>query len=151
MKGLFPELRNLRGKSGDDTMTTTDPIADFLNRIKTAQAAKLSSVAAPLSNLKLSIAELLKKEGFVGKIEKHGKKTKKFLEVELLYRENGKPLVAGVSRISKPSRRLYLRASEIRPVKNGFGVIAISTPKGILTGGEAKKQNVGGEPLFKIW
>ena len=126
-------------------------IGDFINRLTTAQMARKESVSLPFSNLKFAVAEVLKNEGFVATVEKKGKKVKKLLEVTLIYQDGGKPQITGAERISRPSRRLYMRASEIRPVKNGYGMLVLSTPSGILSGGEAKKQNVGGEPLFKIW
>lgn len=128
-----------------------DPVGDFINRLTTAQAAHKETVSLPFSNMKLAVAEVLKSEGFLQGVEKKGKKVKKLLEITLTYREGGKPQIMGAKRISKPSRRLYMRASEIRPVKNGYGMLVLSTPSGILSGGEAKKKNVGGEPLFKIW
>lgn len=128
----------------------TDPIADFINRIKTAQMAGLSSVSIPFSKVKYEIATLLQKEGYVEGAAKRGKKVKKFIDLSLKY-ENGKPEVRGVKRISKPSRRVYIKSSEIRPVKFGHGLMVISTPKGLLSDKDARKEKVGGEALFSIW
>ncbi len=128
----------------------TDPIADFINRIKTAQMAGLPSFSVPFSKLKLQIAELLVREGYVEKQEKRGKKVKKYLDITLKY-SDGKPEVVGVDRLSKPSRRVYLKVSDIRAVKNGHGLLVLSTPKGLLTGKEARKEKMGGEALFSIW
>lgn len=128
----------------------TDPIADFINRIKTAQMAGLPSILVPFSKLKFEIAELLVRENYALKVEKKGKKTKKYLNVFLKYND-GKPEVEGVMRLSKPSRRTYLKVSDIRAVKNGHGLLVLSTPKGLMTGKEAKKEKIGGEALFSIW
>lgn len=127
-----------------------DPVADFINRIKTAQLVGLSNVSIPFSKMKFEIASLLFKEGYVGEVKKHGKKAKRFIEVTLKY-ENGKPEVRGVKRLSKPSRRVYVKSTEIRPVKYGHGLLVVSTPKGLLTGRDARKEKVGGEALFSIW
>jgi len=127
-----------------------DSIANLITSLKNASNAGHESVTAPFSNLNLAILELLKKEGYVGEIVKKGKKTIKTIEVSLVS-EAGKAKIQGVKRLSTFSKRVYQGAAEIRPVKNGFGVSVISTPKGLLTDKEAKKSRVGGELLFKIW
>ena len=128
----------------------TDPIADLINRLKTAQMAKLASLSVPFSNVKFAIMELLFREGYVSKVEKRGKKVKKYIDIDLKY-EEGKPEIRGVKRLSKPSHRVYLKVSDIKPVKYGHGLIVLSTPKGILTGREAIKEKMGGEALLTIW
>ncbi len=128
-----------------------DTIGDMIIRIKNAGMAKQASVLVPTSKLKLAIAEKLKERGFVGAIEKHGKKIKRSIELEVLYHADGTPKVADVKRISKPGRRLYVKSSQCTPVHNGRGVAIISTPQGILTGEEAKKAGIGGEILFTLW
>lgn len=131
---------------------TTDPIADLINQIKNAGAVKKAAVSVPFSNFKLSIAEKLKDAGFVKAVEKKGKKVKKTLDITLKYNEeNGKAFIQGVKRISKPGRRIYRGFEDIIPVKYGFGALILSTPKGIKTDKEAKKEKVGGEALFQIW
>jgi small subunit ribosomal protein S8 len=105
----------------------------------------------PFSNLKLAIAEKLKEAGYVESIDKKGKKIKKTLEVGLKYDDAGKHRIQGVKRISKPGRRMYRAAHEIVPVRYGKGALILSTPKGILTDREARKEHVGGEALFEIW
>ena len=128
----------------------TDPISDMIIRIQNGSRARKESVAIPFSKLKFEIASALEKEGYIKGVAKKGKKITKAIEVGLLY-EAGRPLIQGVKRISKPSRRVYEKASEIRPVKNGFGSSIISTPKGIRTGAHARKEKLGGEVLFQIW
>jgi len=128
----------------------TDPIADFINRIKTAQMAGLPSILVPFSKLKFEIAELLVREDYALKVEKKGKKAKKYLNLFLKYND-GKPEVQGVTRLSKPSRRTYLKVSDIKAVKNGHGLLVLSTPKGLMGGKQAKKEKMGGEALFSIW
>lgn len=127
-----------------------DPISDMLIRIKNGGIAGKDIVEMPFSNQKEAIAKVLFAEGYLTSYAKKGKKVQKTLEVGIAY-EGKKPRVADVARMSKPSRRFYLKAEEIKPVKNGFGLMVMSTPKGIMTGGDAKKGQVGGEALFKIW
>jgi small subunit ribosomal protein S8 len=131
-------------------MVTTDPIADFLNRITTAGSAGKDTVLIPFSKMKMSIADILAKEGYIASVAKRGKKVKKYIEAELSYLDR-EPRIQGVTRVSKPSRRMYVGVSDLRPVKNGRGMWVISTPKGIMTDKEARKEKVGGEALFKIW
>ncbi|MFZ2521909.1 MAG: 30S ribosomal protein S8 [Minisyncoccia bacterium] len=128
-----------------------DPIADMIIRIKNASDSKKESVAFPHSNIKLAILDVLLKNGFVKSFGKKGKKIVKFIEVDLQYYPDGSPFVHGVERISKNSKRIYYKFGEIRSVKNGFGSMILSTPKGIMTDKTAKEAKVGGEALFKIW
>ena len=130
---------------------TSDTVGDFIIRLKNAGAVKKASVSVPYSALKYAIAEKLKNAGFVSSIEKKGKKVKKTLDVVLKYDSEGLSVIQGVKRVSKPGRRLYRSAREIIPVRYGHGALILSTPKGILTGKEARKENVGGEALFEIW
>jgi small subunit ribosomal protein S8 len=127
-----------------------DSIADFITQIKNAGGAGKSLVVAPFSTMKMAIAELLIKEGFLKSAVKKGKKIAKFIEAEVMY-DGNTPRVQGVKRISKLSRRIYQGASDIKPVRYGYGIVVMSTPKGIMTGRDARKQNLGGEVLFNIW
>jgi len=128
----------------------TDPIADMIVRIKNAGAAGNDVVTVPYSKMKMAIAELLEREGFVKSVSKKGKKIAKSIEIGLVYDED-EPRVKGAERISKFSRRVYEKAKGLKRVKNGYGLLVLTTPKGIVTDKEAKEQNVGGEALFKIW
>lgn len=128
----------------------SDPVADLITRIKNASASGKVSVAVPFSKLAYEVAELLKKEGFVKSVEKRGKKIKPLLSLELVY-ENGAPLVRGAERVSRLSRRVYLKKADIRPVKSGQGLLVISTSKGLRSGDAARGEGLGGEALFKIW
>ena len=130
---------------------TTDPIADFLIRIKNAGYAKRPSVVVPFSKMKFAIAEVLQTKGFIGEVAKKGKTTPRFLSINLLYEANGRPKVNDVKRISKPSRRLYEKAKNIKSYRSGFGMAVLSTPKGIMADMDAKNANLGGELLFTIW
>ena len=130
---------------------TTDPIGDFINQLKNAQMVHKSSVSLPYSMLKHAVADKLVAAGWIKSAAKKGKKAKKMLEVELSYDQNGAPRISHVERVSKPGRRLYGGAGELKSVQHGKGALIVSTPKGILTDDEARKEKVGGEMLFKIW
>ncbi|MBN2093863.1 MAG: 30S ribosomal protein S8 [Candidatus Zambryskibacteria bacterium] len=128
-----------------------DPIGDFIIRVKNASIMKKEKVSVPFSNLKLAIAELLSVKNYLGNVSQKSRGSTKSLEVELLYQEDGKPVISEVKRISKPSRRLYTKAKDIKIFKKGFGMSIFSTPEGIRTDVDAKKENLGGEHLFNIW
>ncbi|HEY4486633.1 MAG TPA: 30S ribosomal protein S8 [Candidatus Paceibacterota bacterium] len=127
-----------------------DPIADMLIQIKNAGNAGKESVSFPHSKVKLAIAQVLLKEGYIASVNKKTKKDDRSIDVGVMY-ENGNPKIKGVQRVSKPSRRIYLGVKEVHPVRQGFGCMVLSTPRGILTGKEARKEKVGGEVLFKVW
>jgi small subunit ribosomal protein S8 len=127
-----------------------DPISDMIVQIRNASDAGKESVILPYSKLKLAILDVLLKEGFVKSFGKKGKKVAKFIEVVLAY-EGDEPKIHSVQRISKSSRRVYQKAKDIRGVKNGFGILVLSTPLGIMSDKMARMEKVGGEALFKIW
>ena len=131
-----------------------DPISNMLIQIKNAQLAKHEQVLIPFSKNKFAIANILKKAGYVGELERKKKKAKKteheYLTLGLKY-EEGRPALNGIKLISRPSRRMYIKASEIRPVQSGYGFSIISTPKGIMTSIEARKQKLGGEIICEVW
>ncbi len=118
--------------------------------IKNASLAGKETVSFPYSKMKEAISECLKKEGYIFDFSKKTKKGTPMLEVKLMYKDN-KPKVAQVERISKKSKRVYFGVKDLFPIRNGFGILVLSTPKGILSGKEAKKEQVGGEALFKMW
>lgn len=124
-----------------------DPIADMLNRIRNAQAVSQSTVIIPFSKLKYKIAEILEKEGFIEKIERKGRKTKRTFEITL----KQPPVISGSKRVSRPGQRIYLRAKELKPVRGGFGMAVISTSRGLMTNKEARKERLGGEIICEIW
>ena len=128
----------------------TDPIADFITRIRNASAVGKDIVAISYSRIKEEIANLLVKEGYVKAVAKKGKKINKSLEITLAYDEFG-PRIKGAERVSKLSKRIYKGVRDIRPVKQGHGIAVLTTSKGIMTDAEARKQKVGGELLFQVW
>jgi len=128
-----------------------DVIADMLTRIRNAQAVKKETVSIPYSKLKMEITKILVKEKFLTEAEQKGKKNKKIIDIILAYDSEKNPAINHLVRISKPSRRIYLPFKKIKPVRRGFGLQIISTPKGILTDKEARKEKVGGEVLCEVW
>jgi small subunit ribosomal protein S8 len=127
-----------------------DTISNFIIKLKNAGNAGHESVSMPHSKLKLAIAEVLKKEGFIKDFDVVIESGKQTLVVSL-FQENRIPKIKGVTRISKPSKRVYRKAAEIRAVKNGYGALILSTSAGVMSGREAKKAKLGGEALFQIW
>ena len=127
-----------------------DSISNMIIMLKNASLAGKPTVTIPHSKMKNAIVECLKKEGYVNQISKKVRKGFPVLEVELIYTDK-KPKIEEVERISKQSRRVYFSMKDIHSVRNGSGLLVLSTPKGILSGKEARKEQVGGEALFKIW
>ena len=126
----------------------TDPIADMLNRIKNAQAVKHETVSFGFSKIKYEIALLLQKNGLIKDVEKKGKKEKKTIKITL---KNEGDSFEIAKRVSKPGQRIYVAAKDIKPVRAGYGISIISTPKGLMTGKEARIKKLGGEIICKIW
>ena len=127
-----------------------DQFANLITSLKNAGNAGHESVTTSYSQLKHAILEVLKKEGFVKNVEEKTEKGRKMLEVALIL-ENRVPRIQGVQRISKPSKRVYRKAGELRPIKNGYGALVVSTSAGVMSGKEARKAKLGGEALFSIW
>ena len=128
-----------------------DSISNLIVHLKNSNNAGVQTANITFSKMKLEVLKLLEKEGYIGKVKEVGKKDiKKMIEVELLY-TNKEPAIMGVKRVSHFSRRVYLKAKEIVPVKNGYGILVMTTPKGIMTGKDAQAQHLGGEALFNIW
>ena len=126
-------------------------INNLLITIKNAQKAKKESVKLPYSNFDFAIAEILAKKGYVENVAKKGRMPKRIIEVKIKYDAAGQGAITGIKVLSKPSRRLYSGYSELRTVKQGYGVSIVSTSKGVMTSSEARKQKVGGQLLFEIW
>ena len=131
-------------------MAVTDPIADFLTRIRNASKAKKLRVDIPASNMKKSLAEILKSQNFIKDYSIVEDNKQNIIRVELKY-SNGSAAISGLKRISKPGLRVYKNSGELPRVLNGLGVAVISTPKGLLTDKDARTQAVGGEIVCYIW
>ena len=127
-----------------------DTISNMIIQIKNAGNARHDSVSISYSKLKHSIAEVLKQERFIKDVEVKSEKGKKVLSINLFI-ENRLPKIQGVARLSKPSKRIYKKYSELYPVKSGYGALIVSTSKGVMSGRDAKKAKLGGEALFNIW
>ena len=132
-------------------MNTTDPIADMLTRIRNANTSKHSTVDIPASKMKSSIAQILLDEGYIKSFEEIKDEKQGILRVTLKYDENGKRVISGLKRISKPGLRIYVNKEEIPQVLNGLGIALISTSKGIKTDKNARKEGLGGEVLAYVW
>ena len=128
----------------------TDPIADMITRIKNGAGAMLESVDIPASKVKLAVADILLREGYIKGYKFIEDSKQGILRVNLKY-HNSKHVVTGIDRISKPGRRVYIGADEIPSVMDGLGISVLSTSKGIMTNSKAKDLNIGGELLIKVW
>ncbi|MCO6466337.1 MAG: 30S ribosomal protein S8 [Bradyrhizobiaceae bacterium] len=131
-------------------MPVSDTIADFLTRIRNASAAKHKSLDVPSSKLKVAIAEILKDQGFIAGYQLRTEGPQPTLEVKLRY-YFGQPVIREIKRVSKPGRRVYAGVTELPRVRNGLGVAIISTPRGVMSDKQARRENVGGEILCTIW
>jgi small subunit ribosomal protein S8 len=129
----------------------TDPIADMLTRIRNASKAKHEKVDIPSSKLKVELAKILKDEGFVKNVKLVKDRRQGLIRVYLKYTEDEAPILRGLKRISKPGCRVYASNDAIPKVLDGLGTAILSTPKGIQTGKQAKKDNVGGEVICHVW
>jgi small subunit ribosomal protein S8 len=129
----------------------TDPIADMLTRIRNGSKAKLEKVDIPSSKLKLEIAKILKDEGYIKNLKMVKDRRQGVIRVYLKYTDEEVPVIQGIKRVSRPGCRMYAGNDAIPKVLAGLGVAILSTPKGIQTGKQAKKDNVGGEVLCHVW
>jgi len=127
-----------------------DPIADMLNKIGNAQKVGHKTVKLSFSKAKFELARMLEANGFVGGMERSGKGVKRFLEITLKYND-GRSAFGGFKKVSKPGRKMYVKNKDIRPVKQGFGKMIVSTSHGLMTGEDAKKNKLGGEIICEVW
>ena len=132
-------------------MSMTDPIADMLTRIRNAGVARFDKVDIPASRMKISLARILKEEGFIKNYKVIKDNRQGLLRVYLKYSEHQIPLIQGLRRISKPGRRVYRSHSELPKVQGGLGMAVVSTSQGVVTDRQARKLQVGGEILCEIW
>ena|SRR3972149_4376437 len=129
----------------------TDPIADMLTRIRNALMARHDFTDVPASKLKISLAETLKKEGFIRDYEVLQDGVRRTVRIHLAYGDRQDPIITGLRRVSKPGLRVYVQKREVPRVYGGLGIAIISTPQGLLTGGEARRRGLGGEVVCYIW
>ena len=131
-------------------MSLSDPIGDMIARVKNAQARNHKKVDLPSSNFKKKIADILKNEGFIKNFEILTEENKSILSLELKY-HSGNPVISNFERVSKPGRRIFSSADGLPKINNGLGIAIISTPKGVMTDIDARKQHIGGEIICKVF
>jgi small subunit ribosomal protein S8 len=129
----------------------TDPIADMLTRIRNAVRVERPHVEMPASKVKRGVADVLKREGYIWDWQEVEGEVNSQLRIELKYGPNGERVIQHVKRVSKPGRRIYSKARDLRPVLNGMGISIISTSRGVISDREARQRNLGGEVLAEIW
>ncbi|MEX5212634.1 MAG: 30S ribosomal protein S8 [Nitrospiraceae bacterium] len=129
----------------------TDPIADLLNRIRNAAQRGHDAVVVPASRMKGEILRILKEEGFIGPFEKAEAGGHPAFKIELRYVEQGRPVIAGTTRISRPGRRVYVGKLDVPKTRGGLGVTILSTSKGVMTERECRRAGLGGEVLCSVW
>jgi small subunit ribosomal protein S8 len=132
-------------------MPVTDPLSDMLTRIRNANIAKHGRVDIPASKMKISVAKILKDEGYIKNFKLIKDRTHGVLRIYLKYDEFNQGVITGLKRMSKPGRRVYVKGNDIPLILNGMGVAVLSTSKGVLADREARKANIGGELLCSIW
>ena len=131
-------------------MSLSDPIGDMIARVKNAQARYHKKVDLPSSNFKSKIADILKNEGFIKDFKVNSENNKSILSLELKY-HSGNPVISAFERVSKPGRRIFSSADGLPKINNGLGIAILSTPKGVMTDIDARKQKVGGEIICKVF
>ena len=131
-------------------MSLSDPIGDMIARIKNAQLRNHKKVQLPSSKFKIKIAEVLKSEGYIIDYKVSQETNKPYLEISLKY-HSGNPVISSIQRVSKPGRRVFSRAESLPKINNGLGIAIISTPKGVMTDIDARKQKIGGEIICKVF
>ncbi|MGE5635480.1 MAG: 30S ribosomal protein S8 [Nocardioidaceae bacterium] len=129
----------------------TDPIADFLTRIRNGLVADHDEVAMPASSFKAELARILTEQGYVEDFAVEPARVGRVLRVRLKYTEDRAPVITGIERVSKPGRRRYVRAGEVPKVLGGMGTTIVSTSRGVMTGHDARREGVGGELVARVW
>ena len=132
-------------------MSLTDPVADFLARIRNAISAKHQKVDVPASKLKLELARILKEEGYIANYKATEEQGHKLVRVYLKYGPDEAAIISNLARVSRPGCRVYVGRNEIPRVLGGMGISILTTPKGVMTGRQARKEGVGGEVLCEVW
>jgi small subunit ribosomal protein S8 len=132
-------------------MRLTDPVADMLSRLRNALRARHQKVDVPASQLKLEIARILKEEGYIANFKAAEEEGHKLIRIYLKYGSNNEAVMSNLSRVSRPGCRVYVRRTEIPRVLGGLGINILTTPRGVMTGRQARRQGVGGELLCEVW
>ncbi|MAG32063.1 MAG: 30S ribosomal protein S8 [Deltaproteobacteria bacterium] len=129
----------------------TDPVGDMLARIRNAGGARHAQMSCPASKLKLAVAKVLSAEGFIGGVATDSDEKKPTLTIGLRYQDDGRLMIEGMRRVSKPGRRVYVGAGEVKQVRAGLGMAVLSTSKGVLCDRDARAEEVGGEVICEVW
>tara|TARA_B100000287_G_scaffold79357_1_gene71596 strand:+ start:5514 stop:5912 length:399 start_codon:yes stop_codon:yes gene_type:complete len=129
----------------------SDPISDLLTRIRNAVMVSKSNIEIPHSNFKFELASLLKNEGYVSDVKISGDGTKKLIDIELKYSDEGTPVISGMNRLSKPGNRVYSSFDKLPRNNGGLGTVVVSTSRGLLSDSEARKRKLGGELICEVW
>lgn len=132
-------------------MNLTDPVADFLTRIRNAHNARHQKLDVPASKLKAEMARILKEEGYIANVKPVEEEGRQLLRVYLKYGVNNEAAIRDLKRVSKPGCRVYIGKDEIRRVQGGLGISIMTTPRGVMTGRQARREGVGGEILCEVW
>ena len=132
-------------------MSMTDPIADFLTRIRNGLHADRDAVEMPASTFKAELARILREQGYIEDFAVEPARVGRVLRVQLKYTEDRKPVIQGIERVSKPGRRRYVQAGTVPKVQGGMGTTIVSTSRGVMTGHDARREGVGGELVAKVW
>ena len=132
-------------------MSMTDPIADFLTRVRNGLHADRDEVEMPASTFKAEVARILHEQGYIEDFEVEPARVGRTLRVRLKYTENRKPVIQGLERVSKPGRRTYVQSDGIPKVQGGMGTTIVSTSRGVMTGHDARRAGVGGELVARVW
>ena len=148
MKERYQEWLNQVGRK--EIMSLNDPIGDMLARIKNSLLRNHKKVELPSSNFKIKIAEVLKNEGYIKNYQVSSEDNKSKLEIELKY-NYGSPVISTIQRVSKPGRRIFSSAESLPKINNGLGIAIVSTPKGVMTDIDARRQKIGGEIICKVF
>jgi len=129
----------------------SDPVSDFLTRIRNATLVNKPSVVIPHSNFKFELSKLLKNEGYISDVKVNENGSKKEIQIDLKYTESGKPVLAGLNRLSKPGKRVYVGSDKLPRKNGGLGTVVVSTSRGLLPDSEARKRKLGGELICEVW
>ena len=129
----------------------TDPISDMITQVRNTSRVGKPQVVVSFSNLKLALANVLKKEGYLKNVARNSRFSRNYITLDIAYNDKGESKILEIERVSKPSRRIYRKADEIHTVRQGRGICIISTPKGLLTDKEARQARLGGELMCKVW
>jgi len=132
-------------------MRLTDPVADMLTRLRNAISSRHQKVDVPASKLKVEIARILKEEGYISNFKATEEEGHKVLRIYLKYSNNNEAAISNVARVSRPGCRVYVRRAEIPRVLGGLGINILTTPRGVMTGRQARKEGLGGEVLCEVW